>query len=174
MPSDGGNIAANAKFNPIWQQFAENNQAKFVFIDNSKRGSGAVIEKQKILSSNILIISGGNTFKLLDNLRQSGLDKAVIEFWQKDNVVLSGFSAGAIVLAPKIDVASQPSGIDPTDMSDENIVGITDLAGLGILDFEVWPHYYEDSDKETLEKYKDTCSDEVKTIGDNEIVVIDR
>jgi len=70
------------------------------------------------------MITGGNTFTLLNQLRLSGLEETVKKFWQKGGVVLSGFSAGAIVLTPRIDVASQPSGIDPTDMADENLVGI--------------------------------------------------
>lgn len=174
MPSDGANAEANAKYNPVWQQFAESNGAKFVFIDNSKRGEEAEIEKQKILSSTILLISGGNTFTLLDHLNKSGLAETVKTFWQKGGVTLSGFSAGAIVLAPRIDIASQPSGIDPTDMMDENLVGIADLTGLNILDFEVWPHYYPDIDQKNLEKYQNTSLNKVKPLGDDEVIIIDK
>jgi len=172
LPSEGDS-PNNAKYTPIWQQFAESNHAKFVFVDNSKRGESAEVEKQKILLSNILIITGGNTFTLLNHLRLSGLDETIKEFWQKDKVVLSGFSAGAIVLTPRINIASQPSGIDPTDMSDENLVGITDLTGLNIVNFEIWPHYYENFDRNTLEKYQKVSPNQVKTIGDEEVVVFD-
>ena len=172
LPSEGDS-PENVKYTPIWQQFAESNNAKFVFVDNSKRGEQVEPEKQKILSSNILIITGGNTFTLLNHLRLSGLDETIKEFWEKDKVVISGFSAGAIVLTPRIDIASQPSGMDPTAMSDENLVGITDLSGLNIVDFEVWPHYYENIDRETLEKYQKSCPNQIKTIGDEEVMVID-
>ncbi|MFA6519033.1 MAG: Type 1 glutamine amidotransferase-like domain-containing protein [Candidatus Shapirobacteria bacterium] len=174
MPSDGSADEANAKYNPIWQEFATSNNAQFVFINNSKRGKESEIEKQKAMSANILIISGGNTFTLLNHLKLSGLGDTIKEFWQKDNIVLSGFSAGAIVLTPKIDIASQPSGLNPEDMSDENLVGITDLTGLNIIDFEIWPHYYEEFDKNTLEKYQSTSPNKIKTVGDEEVIVIDQ
>lgn len=166
MPSEGDSIEANAKYTPIWQQFAESNGAKLVFIDNSKRGEEAEIEKQKILSSNILIITGGNTFKLLNHLRQSGLSETIREFWQRGNVVLSGFSAGAIVLSPSIETAKAGAG-------DANELGITDLTGLGIVDFEIWPHYEPGQEMEVAE-YKSKNQIELKTIGNEEVMIIDK
>lgn len=166
LPSDGSNQEANLKYTPTWQQFAELNQAKFLFIDNSKRGDEAILEIQKLLSSDIVMISGGNTFTLLNHLRLSGLDKAILEFWQKDNVVLSGFSAGALVLTPTIEVCNTPN-------FDQNLVGITDLSGLNIVDFEVWPHY--DPTQETeLTKYKQQNHYPLKTISNEDILVIDQ
>lgn len=166
MPSEGDSIEANAKYAPIWQQFAENNGARFVFIDNSKRGGDAEIEKQKILSSNILVITGGNTFKLLNHLRKSGLEETVKEFWQKGGVVLSGFSAGAIVLSPSIETAKTGAG-------DADELGISDLTGLGIVNFEIWPHYEPIQETEVAE-YKTKKQTELKTIGNEEVVVIDK
>ena len=166
MPSEGNNIEANAKYTPVWQQFAESNGAKFVFIDNSKRGEEAEIEKQKILSSTIQVITGGNTFKLLNHLRQSGLDETIKEFWQKGEVVLSGFSAGAIVLSPSIETAK-------TGVGDANELGITDLAGLNIINFEVWPHY-EPSQETKAIKYQSNKQTELKLIGNDEVIIIDK
>jgi len=166
MPSEGDGVEANTKYTPIWQEFAESNWAKFVFIDNSKRGEEAEIEKQKLLASNILIITGGNTFKLLNHLRRSGLSETIKEFWQKGGVVLSGFSAGAIVLSPSIKTAK--SGI-----GDANELGITDLTGLNIVDFEVWPHFEPAQEAEVAE-YKVKSHKKLKTIGDEEVVVIDK
>lgn len=164
MPSEGDKIETNIKYTPIWQELAQNNGAKFVFVDNSKRGDEAEIEKQKILSSKILIITGGNTFKLLNHLRRSGLSETIKQFWQKDGVVLSGFSAGAIVLTPTIDVSNY---------GDPNEIGLTDLTGLGIVDFEVWPHYEPNQEIQVTE-YKTKNHQDLKTISDDEIVVIDK
>ena len=165
MPSEGDSME-NPKYTPIWQEFAKRNVAKFVFIDNSKRGVEAELEKQKILSSNILIITGGNTFKLLNHLRQSGLGETIKKFWQKGRVVLSGFSAGAIVLSPSIQTAK-------TGCGDANELGLTDLTGLNIVDFEVWPHF-EPSQESKVAEYKTKSQTEVKTIGNDDVVIIDK
>jgi len=83
MPSEGDAVEANAQYTPLWEEYTEKNHAKLVFIDNSKRGSEAEIEAEKLKTANILMITGGNTFKLLNHLRKSELDKAIIEFWKK-------------------------------------------------------------------------------------------
>jgi peptidase E len=164
IQSDGFDLEAVTKYNPIWQQFAESNGAKFLFIDNSKRGSDSLLETKKLLSSDIVVISGGNTFTLLNHLRLSGLDKAILEFWQKDNVVLAGFSAGAIVLTPTIEVANY---------GDTNDLKLTNLTGLNIVDFQVWPHYELSQEAEVIE-YKTKNQTELRTIGDDDVLVIDK
>lgn len=167
MPANGHLTAQ--KYTDFWKEIANKNEAEFIFIDNMEKG-----EEVKLGRANVLMITGGNTFELLNNLRNSGLDRAVIEFSKKESYVLAGFSAGAIVLGPKIDIAKQPSGVDPTDMVDENLVGLTDLTGLKILDFEVWPHFYEKNDIKTVTEYRWNTDHEVKTIRDDELVVIEK
>lgn len=41
-------------------------------------------------------------------LRQSGLDKSIKQFLNKPDFVLSGFSAGALVLTPNIKICNLP------------------------------------------------------------------
>ena len=166
MPSEGDSVETNAKYIPIWQEFAKSNDAKFVFIDNSKRGVEAIRESEKVLSSNILIITGGNTFKLLNHLRRSGLGETIKKFWKIGGVVLSGFSAGAIVLSPSIATAK-------TGVGDANELGIIDLTGINIFDFEVWPHYELSQETEVTE-YKLKNQTELKTISNEEVMVIDK
>jgi len=165
MPANGAD-SDNDLYTKIWEEFANSNNAKFVFVDNSKRGDQALAEHKKILNSNILMITGGNTFTLLNHLRLSGLDNTIKQFWQKENVVLSGFSAGAIVLSPSIWVASMGD-------ADTNEVGITDLMGLNIVDFEVWPHF-EQSQRPQADEYKLSNQREIKLIGNDEVLVVDK
>lgn len=169
LPSEGDS-PENPKYTPIWQQFADSNGAKLVYVDNSKRGDEAKVEMDKLIASNILMITGGNTFKLLNHLRLSGLDKAIVEFWKKKNVVVSGFSAGAIVLSPRIDIASQPA----TDLADDNSIGLVDLTGLNIVDFEIWPHFNSQLDQEVFGAYKQSCPNAVQTVSDEELIIIDK
>lgn len=165
MPSDGRNT--KQVYTDHWRSIAEEKGFRFVFIDNMQEGEDALTEAEKVLSADILLISGGNTFELLDNLRKSGLDNTILEFRKKQQHVLSGFSAGAIVLTPRIDVASEAGG-------DENVVGITDLAGLGLIDFEVFPHYNELTDTTILEEYRQKSPYKVKALTDDELLVIDK
>lgn len=162
MPSGG--VSGSEKYIEEARSFAKYFEAEFKVIDNSIENN---LEGSKdLLSSNILVISGGNTFQLLSNLRTSGLDVAIKEFIKKDQFVLAGFSAGALVLTPNINVCNLPE-------FDENLVGITDLTGLGIVDFEVFPHYNNLIHKEQLEAYRPSTTNEVKEIDNDGCLVID-
>jgi dipeptidase E len=83
----------------------------------------------------VLYIQGGNTFYLLDQLRRSGADKIIRDLVTGDHTVYCGISAGSVVACPDIAVA----GWGPE--WDHNEVGLTDLAGLGLVPFILSPHY---------------------------------
>lgn len=161
MPSNGKN--SPQKYTDFWKNIAEKYGVEFRFIDNT---SSDKTQKENLLSSNILLITGGNTFGLLNNLRLSGLDQTVKTFSQKEEFVLAGFSAGAIVLCPTIKICGLPG-------YDENLVGITDLTGLNIIDFEVFPHFKEESERQTLENYQAQTTNQVKEITDENYIVLD-
>ena len=50
---------------------------------------------EKIFSSDLIYVGGGNTLRLLKKWREKGLDKMLKKAYEKD-IVLSGLSAGAI------------------------------------------------------------------------------
>ncbi len=164
MPSEGYNKKAK-KYIPYWRNLARKHNAKFVIIDNISRQPGKEAKKIKVLNS--LMISGGNTFILLNNLRKSGLDKKIINFAKRKNVVLSGMSAGAAVMAPTIRIVSEKW----TFGSDENIVGLKNFSGLNIVDFEVLPHF-ESSDKKHLQKYMKKNNVKVIPISNSDFIEI--
>jgi dipeptidase E len=150
MPSDG--IESAREYIKQWQAVAHKNNAKFNVINNRSK---SIREKAKLLSSNILVISGGNTFNLLRNLRESGLDKSIKEFVAKPEFILAGFSAGAIVLTPTIAVCNLP-------VFGKNMAGIDDLSGLGIVNFEIFPHYDKQTQKTVLENYRKTTTNKIR------------
>ena len=129
IPSSG--IEGAEPYIEQWRKIAKMYKAQFNVIDNSLYDTK---QQSKLMSSNIVVISGGNTFNLLRNLRESGLDKSLKAFVDKPDFVLAGFSAGALVLTPTIEVCNLPD-------FDENLVGLDDFSGLGIVDFEIFPHY---------------------------------
>jgi dipeptidase E len=118
------------------------------------------------MKANVLVMTGGNTFKLLSNLRKSGLDKAIKEFSGKNEFILAGFSAGALVLTPTIEVCNLPN-------YDKNEVGLKDLTGLGVVSFEVFPHYSEQEYSDLLNKYKNQTSNVVREITNEDFIVLD-
>ena len=152
MPSGG--VRGSEPYIAEWEGISNEHGSNFVTIDNA---SSDPKEQDKLLGSDVLLISGGNTFQLLYNLRKSGLDKTVIKFSQKQNVVLAGFSAGALVLTPTINICSLPG-------FDKNLVGIEDLTGLNVVDFEVFPHYNKTAHSEALASYQKTAAHPVKEI----------
>jgi len=160
MPSDG--VANSTKYIEEWRNYAQRFGAGFNVVDNHS-SDGA--EKAKLLDSNILLISGGNTFALLNNLRNSGLDQTTIEFIQKSDFILSGFSAGALVLTPTIAICNL---LD----FDENLVGITDLNGLGVFDFEVFPHYEDDLHRKILKNYRSITHYPVREMSEEHFITV--
>ena len=161
MPSEG--VEDTHGYIKQWEVIAKKYGARLNVINNQIQ---SLEEQDKLLASNILVISGGNTFNLLRNLRESGLDTSIRQFLNKPNFVLSGFSAGALVLTPNIKICNLPN-------FDENSAGLKDLDSLGVVDFEVFPHYKKDVHKKMLEDYRKTTDNHVREITDEDYISID-
>ena len=165
MPSDGSDAESNEKYSPLWENFAKINNVKFNFIDNSSSDED---EKEKIRESNILLITGGNTFTLLNNIRKNGFDDEIINLAKKEDFVIAGFSAGALILTPTIDILTKEWSYGP----DSNNVGLKNLSGLSLIEFEVLPHFRED-DKKALEEYSKVSEYDVKPITDDGYILVE-
>lgn len=87
------------------------------------------------LRSDLIYLSGGNTFHLLHAMRATGFERDLMRY-VKGEGLLAGHSAGAIVMTPSIATASFPE-----EDRDENIFGITDLKAMRLVPFEIFPHY---------------------------------
>jgi peptidase E len=168
MPPDGSD-PENEEFFPFWKDLCRKHKAEFLFIDNSNIKNPRK-EIEKIKRANSLMLTGGNTFVLLNNLRQTGLDQAIKEYVQKSDFVLSGFSAGVLVLTPTIEVASGDWNHGP----DDNFLKLKDFTGLNIVEYEVLPHYKDPEDNDLLKKYRKRKPYPVKTIGDDEFIEINK
>lgn len=161
----------NQEYTDYWKRIADDHNAKFNFIEISSDNPEDQIKK--VLESNIMLITGGNTFYLLYHLKKSGIYKAIKDFYKKDEFVISGWSAGALVMTPTIFVAGLPHRDGSKTPMDENKVGLTDLTGLNLVDFEIFPHYDENTQKKTLENYRKETKNEVKALTDDEFIVTD-
>jgi len=160
MPSSG--VQGSEAYITEWKDIAENQGASFITIDNT---SDSGEERAKLLGSDVLLISGGNTFRLLHNLRKSGLDKTIVEFSCKSGSIVAGFSAGALVFTPTIKVCDLPN-------FDKNLVGLKELDGLGIVDFEVFPHYDKALHEKALNSYQKTTDNLVREITNEDYIFV--
>lgn len=89
-----------------------------------------------------IYIGGGNTFKLLHDLKEFGTFDILKSIASKD-VPIYGGSAGAIILT---------RSILPASYLDENEIGISDLSALNLIDIDIWCHY-TDSMKGDLKEF---------------------
>lgn len=113
--------------------------------------------KARLEAVDIIFVSGGNTFHLLNEVRKTGLGD-----WLRRNIhdkVYVGVSAGSIITTPNISVASIDDG-------DENLIGLTDLTGLGLVDFEVSPHTPDWVSYEANEEYAQNIPNKLYLIDD--------
>ena len=170
MPSQGRAKTMHKYFDD-WDGFAKEFNVNLEYVDNC--AIDITNEKQKLKKSNILIISGDDPFQLLLNLRKSGFDSAIKQFTNKEEFILAGYSAGAYVLTPTLEVAK---------LFNENYLGgkkymiqdeIEDFSGLGIVNFEICAHYSETHHKQFLEDYIENNRNEVKLLGNNDFLIID-
>lgn len=168
MPADGSD--PKPQYTPFWQDFAKKHNADFVYIDNSKRPSEEELKKfQKI---NSLMVTGGNSFALLKNIKENGYDKLIETLSQNEDFIYSGFSAGAIIMTPDIRIALKENAWGFG--YDENLVNLQDTRALGYVDFEILPHYDAKLDFSHLKLYEKKYRTSVRAITDQEFIIIDK
>jgi len=90
---------------------------------------------EEVLKSDAIHLGGGNTFYFLKHLRKAKLLTPLKKFVEQGNV-LTGLSAGAIMMTQDIFMANYPE-FD----RDENSVHLKNLKSIGLLDFQFFPHY---------------------------------
>ncbi len=91
--------------------------------------------KQKIKTSDIVFLGGGNTFYFFDNIKKKRLFSTFKKHLNNGKIII-GLSAGGIVLSPSLMMACFPS-----KDADECNLERKDFKGLNLLPFEICPHY---------------------------------
>lgn len=113
---------------------------------------------EEILSADAIYVCGGNTFYLLQKIRESGFDRILPNF----HGVYVGVSAGSIVVGPNVEVSSP---------WDENDVHLSDTIGLRVVDFAVVPHYQK-KDEAIVEQLKKQADYEIMGLTDQQAVLV--
>jgi len=76
------------------------------FLDIDMVTDLTTLNKDYLEKFGAIYIGGGNTYKLLDEIKRSGFDKLIIDFLSRGGIVYGG-SAGAIVLGKDISIVSE-------------------------------------------------------------------
>jgi len=95
------------------------------------------IEK-KVFSSDIIYVGGGNTLKMMNRWRETGLDKIIRRAYER-GIVLSGVSAGAICWFK--------SGNSDSRKFKNPKAGYIKVSGLNLVNLLCCPHYDTEKDR---------------------------
>ena len=109
---------------------------------------------EQVFKSDVIHLGGGNTYYFLKTLRKRKLMSEFKKFVKRGGI-LTGLSAGAILMTPQIDTASFPE-FD----KDDNDCNIRNFKSLNLVDFEFFPHYKNSKryDMELIKHSKTTAS----------------
>lgn len=110
-----------------------------------------------------IYVCGGNTFKLMKAVNESNFKEEILKVLNRGGMYI-GASAGALILSPTIAIAGE---VEP----DDNEVGLEEMSGMNIIDFETLPHYSPDQDSQ-IRTYKLKTNNEIKLITNDEIIVL--
>lgn len=119
--------------------------------------------RERLSEVDIVFVSGGNTFFLLDQARKSGFDD-----WLKQELkdkVYIGASAGSLFATPTIAGAM-------TDDADDNVTGIKDLTAMELVDFEFMPHVGNGIKPSSVEAYAKTTANKLYAADDQTAVKV--
>lgn len=130
------NIDADDYYDEFIERFSAYDYAHFRILDPE-----AGFTRQELnlaLQSDMIYLSGGNTFHFLKYLRETGLIND-LRYYAQTGGLLAGHSAGAILMTPHIRMAAIPD-FD----RDDNDVGLEDLSATRLVKFEFFPHYEDE------------------------------
>ena len=115
---------------------------------------------QALLGKDLLYVTGGNSYYLLEQVQKSGFSEAVQSYLETGGQYL-GTSAGAILACPRIDFIG--------DMDDISKASLTNFSALGLIDFYVMPHMDHPTYVDKIGK----CIDKLQSEGEKVIGLCD-
>lgn len=122
-----------AEFHDFVEQWQRYGVTRFIYFPVDIPQDRVLLKE--VFQSDMIHMGGGNTFYFLKYLRKYGYLEFLREYALMGKV-LTGLSAGAIMMTPSVKSASYPS-FD----CDDNEEGIRNLRALELVRFEFFPHY---------------------------------
>lgn len=111
---------------------------------------------QKIADNDFIFVGGGNTYYLLQRLKETGLDKVIVEAVQHGKLYI-GTSAGSIIASPDIAYAELLENVDCAP-------NLTNTQALNLTKFSVLPHYNNEPFVEPGEQVYQAFKDKIHLI----------
>ena len=153
-----------SKYSSCYEWF--NDEIKYMKLNSFEMITSSLELSNKYLSDYCAIfIGGGNTFKLLNEIKQYSNDKKIIEYLKNGGTVFGG-SAGAIVFGKDINCCL---------LDDGNNIGITDTSGFNFLnDYSILCHFKNKNFKRNCEFLKEySKKQKLLYLPEEDVIVID-
>ncbi|WP_291635871.1 Type 1 glutamine amidotransferase-like domain-containing protein [Clostridium sp.] len=118
---------------------------------------------ENIFKSDVIYLACGNTYYFLNNLKKRYFITRLRRYVENGGHII-GVGAGAILMSKDISTAQ---------FSDEDIVGLSDLSSLALVDFDFIPHWNEDSNYlYDLKEYSKYTGNTVYACNDGDGIVV--
>lgn len=127
------------------------------------KGENAQSLHKKLLPADVIYVTGGNTFYLLDWVKKSGFNKVAKDFIN-NGVVYIGASAGSYIACPTIEQSTWKH-------QDTNKVRLKDLSALNLIPFLITAHF-EEKYRTTVEKGAKTTKYPVVALSDTQAILV--
>lgn len=124
---------SDQEFQEVIEHYRPLGVKKFLKLDVDNAHSSVL--RKSVLKSDIIHLGGGNTYYFLKYLKKSNL-LGELKKWVDNGGVLSGLSAGGIIMTNNIDTAGFP--FFDCDDNEENIKNFN---AMNLVNFEFFPHY---------------------------------
>ncbi len=156
------NVEEGNKVDWFFRQYEDLRRIGITWVDMVDFADQDVDWKARLDECDVLYLTGGNTFYLLDQIRNQGFG----DYLEKvlDSKAYVGGSASSITMTPNIEVAAIPPG-------DPNLPGLTDLTGLSYVDFEIEPHCDEPR-FDTVKQYSKDHNSKIYAIDDQTAISV--
>ncbi|MBZ9635212.1 Type 1 glutamine amidotransferase-like domain-containing protein [Clostridium sp. FP1] len=119
--------------------------------------------EEKLFKCDIIHLPGGNTYYFLSMLKKRNMIYRLQEYIKGGGIIV-GVSAGALMVSPTIGSAQ---------FGDENHVDLGDLSALGLVPFEIMPHWNRWSRYlADLQKYSLSNNVNIYTVCDGEGIIV--
>ena len=113
----------------------------------------------------IIYLSGGSTFEMLERIRKTKIDNFIKKYSTKEGKVFFAISAGSIIAGPDIEIAGWGSE------ADDNTINLKNLTGLKLTRIAVYPHFKNKLKKEVAD-FRKKIPYPVQTLKDSQALLI--
>jgi len=132
-----------------------------------RKHSGAESIRQFLTDKKLVWVRGGNSFLLIQRMRQSGFDQAIKQLLDKDEITYGGYSAGAMVAGTSL------RGFEHAD--DPSLASEVHWDGLGLIDYAVIPHWESGEWAEQTRRVKQVMDQhgvKHRVLRDGEVIIV--